>query len=72
MHRSAAAETLIPELAELAQAIAAHEAETPHEYDCFCQRCGRRAGSRMATDATAPAERFFRVVCDRCSGGEAQ
>lgn len=43
-----------------------------HEYDCFCQRCGRRAGSRMAIDAGAPADGFFRVVCDRCTAGDAR
>jgi hypothetical protein len=43
-----------------------------HEYDAICQRCGRRAGSRMAIDADAPADGFFRVVCDRCTAGDAR
>ena len=39
-----------------------------HEYDCFCSRCGSRAGSRFAS--VAPAEGFFQVVCFHCSAGD--
>lgn len=40
-----------------------------HEFDCVCQRCGSRAGSRFVVDSDAPKEGFFRVVCDRCTSG---
>lgn len=37
------------------------------EFDCVCQRCGQRDGSRFVIERDAPAEGFFRTVCARCS-----
>jgi hypothetical protein len=42
-----------------------------HEYDCICQRCGRRASSRFVIAADAPKAGFFQVVCDVCSTADA-
>lgn len=41
-----------------------------HEYDCICQRCGRRAGSRHVIAADAPKHGFFEVTCFHCSAGD--
>lgn len=41
-----------------------------HEYDCICQRCGRRAGSRHVVSADAPKNGYFEVVCFHCSAGD--
>ena len=38
-----------------------------HEYDCICQRCGRRAGSRHALSMDAPPHGYFEIVCFHCS-----
>lgn len=40
------------------------------EYDAFCQRCGRRAGSRFVLDMDRPADGFFRVLCRDCCAGD--
>ena len=42
----------------------------PSEFDCICQRCGRRAGSRMAYAKDAPKHGYFEVVCFHCSAGD--
>jgi len=41
-----------------------------HEYDCFCQRCGKRDGSRFLLDQDAPAEGYLQTVCFDCSAGD--
>lgn len=41
-----------------------------HEYDCFCQRCGRRDGSRFLLANEAPADGFLKTVCFHCSAGD--
>ena len=44
------------------------ELRTPKEYDCICQRCGRRDGSRFSL--TPPRHGFFETVCFHCSAGD--
>jgi hypothetical protein len=41
-----------------------------HEYDCICQRCGRRAGSRHVVAADAPPSGYFEIVCFHCSAND--
>ena len=42
----------------------------PSEFDCICQTCGRRAGTRMASAKDAPPHGYFEVVCFHCSAGD--
>ena len=42
----------------------------PAEFDCICQRCGRRAGTRFAAPKDAPPHGYFEVVCFHCSSGD--
>ena len=42
----------------------------PSEFDCICQRCGRRAGTRFAAPKDAPPNGYFEVVCFHCSSGD--
>jgi hypothetical protein len=39
-----------------------------HEFDCICQRCGRRDGSKMAR--TVPPLGFFQTICNDCAAGD--
>jgi hypothetical protein len=38
------------------------------EYDCFCQDCGKRAGTRQLV--TPPKDGFVLVRCFDCSAGD--
>ena len=68
MKRNAAAEKLIPELADFADALAAFEAEfgvtTTHEIDVTCPLCGARE-LRHSRNPNAPGA--VMAVCARCS-----
>ena len=47
---------------------ACQDLRSPSEYDCICQRCGRKDGSRMS--ATPPEHGYFETVCFACSAGD--
>lgn len=72
MKRNAQAESLIPELAEFADALEAferefgitHEIVTTYEIDATCPLCGRRE-IRATRDPNAPGA--VMAVCAKCS-----
>jgi hypothetical protein len=55
---------------EMAQEIKPKKLSGIHEFDCICQRCGRRDGSRHVIGADAPKLGYFETVCFHCSAGD--